>query len=572
MSELLAEAKKRRCFVGTGLTINSWDDVEPYFNELLGRTINSASDLEHWLKDRSELDAVLEEDLAWRYIKMNCDTGDATLAQRFNTFVSTIEPEASKLSNALDEKFTSSPYFDKIDATKYFTFVRSTRNKMELYREENLRLNADLQQESQEYGVVCSKQLVEHGGKEYTLQQAAVFLKDNNRELREEIFRKTAERRLADAPALDELLTRLMQKRHQLAKNAGFTTYTRYRFKELGRFDYTQDDCLQFHESIKTEIVPLVKRINETRKLKLGYGQLRPWDMDVDVEGLPPLKPFDTPGELLEKAIDCFTEIDPLFGEFLSVMKQNNYLDLDSRKGKAPGGFNYPLYESNAPFIYMNAAGTLRDVETMVHEGGHAIHSFLSSNLELVDFKSLPSEVAELASMSMELISMEHWHHFFSNPGELKRAKRSQLEGVIAILPWIAIVDKFQNVLYNDVNASPEDRKRIWNEILAEFSDNTADWSGLEDIRDYTWQRQLHIFEVPFYYIEYAISQLGAVAMWRNYKQNPKRTIQQYKDALALGYTVPIKKIYETAGIKFDFSTRYVHELMTFVSQELADM
>jgi len=227
------------------------------------------------------------------------------------------------------------------------------------------------------------------------------------------------------------------------------------------------------------------------------------------------------------------------------------------------------LYESNAPFIYINAAGTLRDVETIVHEGGHAIHSFLSANLELVDFKNLPSEVAELASMSMELISMEHWHHYFSDKAELKRAKRNQLEGIISILPWIMVVDAFQNHLYTHIGESFEERTKAWNKILDDFSDSIVSWDGLEQFRDVSWQKQLHIYEVPFYYIEYGISQLGAISMWKNYKQNPAETIAKYKQALSLGYTVSIKEIYQTAGIKFDFSAEYISELLAFVSAEL---
>lgn len=569
MSELLNQAKRNRKFIAKDLTVKAWEDVEPYFKNLLDRDLNSTTDLEIWLRDRSELDAVLEEDMAWRYIRMNCNTEDATLAEDFNFFVSTIEPEANKLSNLLDEKFTSCSCFNDLDNQKYFILIRSTRNKMELYKEENLRLNAELQQESQEYGVICSKQMIEHQGKEYTLQQASVFLKDPNRELREQIYRKISERRVKDAAELDDLLTRLIIKRHEVATNANFDTYTAFRFKELCRFDYTQEDCLEFQESVKTHVMPIVKRLNKARQEKLGYVHLRPWDLEVDVEGKNTLKPFTNTGDLLDKTIACFNEIDKQFGDFLVIMKENKYLDLDSRKAKAPGGFNYPLYESNAPFIYMNAAGTLRDVETMVHEGGHAIHSFLSAKLELVEFKGLPSEVAELASMSMELISMEHWHHFFEDAEQLKRAKKQQLEGVISILPWVMIIDKFQNFLYNNHQHSLEDRKNAWNKILSEFSDNAVDWKGLEYFRGYSWQKQLHVFEVPFYYIEYAISQLGAISIWKNYKDNPAKTIQQYKDALSLGYTVPIAEIYETAGIKFDFSSEYVNALMTFVSSEL---
>jgi len=569
MSELLDQAKLARNFVSRDLQIVGWSDIELYFNDLINREINSVADLELWMKNRSELDSVLEEELAWRYIKMNCNTEDAQLAEHFTVFVSEIEPKAHTLSNELDKKFTKNPFFENLDKQKYFVMVRNTINSLELFREANVELHAQLQQESQEYGVICSKQMIEQDGKQLTLQQAAVYLKELDRSVRETVYKKLSQRRLEDAEALNILLDKLIAKRHQIAQNAGFESFVEYRFKELGRFDYTQKDCNDFHQSVKQFVLPLVKQMQEQRKAQLGIDVLRPWDTEVDTDNQAPLKPFENSEELLEKAITCFDEIDSQFGEFLRIMKRNGHFDLESRKGKAPGGFNYPLYESNAPFIYMNAAGTLRDVETMVHEGGHAIHSFLSSHLELVDFKGLPSEVAELASMSMELISMEHWHHYFTNEAELKRAKRSQLEGVIAILPWIMIVDAFQNHLYNNIGESFEERTFAWNNILNDFSDSIVSWDGLEQFRNISWQRQLHIFEVPFYYIEYGISQLGAISIWKNYKENPKKTIEQYKNALALGYTVSIKEIYQTAGIKFDFSAAYISELLAFVSAEL---
>lgn len=570
MSELLEQAKKSRKFVKPELKITKWLDIESYFVDLRDRKITSIFELEKWMQDKSELESVLEEEMAWRYIRMNCDTQNAEYAQQFNEFVSEIDPQIQIYSNDLNKKLTESPNFSELNDSKYFILKRSILNSLELFREENVEIHAQLQQESQEYGIICSKQTITHNDKELTLQQAAALLKDNDRELRKTLYEKIAKRRQADVIPLNSLLLKLMQKRHQLAFNAGFSSYVEYRFKELARFDYTMQDCDQFHKSVKEYVVPIVAQLHGNRKRSLDLDVLKPWDLDVDPENKPPLKPFDNADELLQKTIACFDEIDSSFGNYLRIMKGNGHFDLDSRKGKAPGGFNYPLYESNAPFIYMNAAGTLRDVETMVHEGGHAIHSFLSSHLPLVDFKSLPSEVAELASMSMELISMEHWHHYFNNEEELKRAKRSQLEGIISILPWIMIVDSFQNYLYeNQDKTSKEEIIVAWNNILNSFSDNQIDWTGYEWVRDFSWQKQLHIFEVPFYYIEYGISQLGAISIWKNYKLNPKRTIEQYKQALSLGYTVSIKEIYATAGIKFDFSEAYIKELMDFVIVEL---
>jgi oligoendopeptidase F len=250
-------------------------------------------------------------------------------------------------------------------------------------------------------------------------------------------------------------------------------------------------------------------------------------------------------------------------------MDNMDRLDLESRIGKAPGGYNYPMAETSVPFIFMNAASSTRDVETMVHEGGHAVHSFLSKDLELSAFKSCPSEVAELASMSMELISYDGQDEFYRNPADFNRAKQEHLEGIIRILPWIATIDKFQHWLYTNPTHTAAERKQYWVDLSREFGTGMVDWTGLEDIQAYTWQKQLHLYEVPFYYIEYGIAQLGALAVWRNYRHNKQEALQQYKNALSLGYTRPIGEIYKAAGIEFNFSKEYIMELMSFVKAEL---
>jgi oligoendopeptidase F len=341
-------------------------------------------------------------------------------------------------------------------------------------------------------------------------------------------------------------------------------------FKSLGRFDYTPQDCFNFHDAIAEEVVPMVNVLSKERKEALRVPSLRPWDKAVDPEGREALKPFTNGKELAEKTIEVFHKLDPYLGQCLSIMKEMGHLDLESRKGKAPGGYNYPLAEIGVPFIFMNATSTLRDMVTIMHEGGHAIHNFLTRNLELNDFKSTPSEVAELASMSMELISMDHWNIFFEDENELKRAKREHLEDIIETLPWVATIDKFQHWIYENPQHSFEDRKQAWNKIFDEFADTITDWSGLQEAKDYLWQKQLHLYEVPFYYIEYGMAQLGAIAVWRNFRNDPAKGLQGYQNALKLGYLKSIPEIYKAADIKFDFSRAYIKELMDFVRTELA--
>jgi oligoendopeptidase F len=401
------------------------------------------------------------------------------------------------------------------------------------------------------------------------LQQASVFLMSTDRKKREEVYHKITNRRLQDREALDQLFTKLVALRHQVAINAGFKNFRDYMFKALGRFDYTPEDCFKFHEAIQHEVVPLLNDFAKERKKSLRVDSLRPWDKSVDPGGREALKPFSDGKELTEKTIDVFSKLDRYLGQCLSIMKTMGHLDLESRIGKAPGGYNYPLAEIGVPFIFMNATSTLRDMVTIMHEGGHAVHNFLTRDLELNDFKSTPSEVAELASMSMELISMDHWDKFFSESDDLKRAKHEHLEDLIETLPWVATIDKFQHWVYENPNHTVADRKKAWNSIFDQFADTATDWRGLEVSKDYLWQKQLHLFEVPFYYIEYGMAQLGAIAVWRNFRKNPQRGLEGYMNALKLGYLRSIPEIYAAANIKFDFSRDYIRELMGFVRNEV---
>ena len=558
----------QRTFVKPDFTVTTWELLKPYFTGLQERPIVSAGELETWLKDYSELSAVVSENMAWRYIKMTCDTANTELRDSYNDFVQNIEPHMAPLSNALNKKIISTEFKAGLTETGYDIYLRGIKNSIDLFREANIPLNTQLQELEQQFGEINGAQSIEQNGEKMTLQKAGIFLKDLDRSVREAVYQKIQTRRAEDEQALNDLFSKLIGLRHQVALNAGFENYRDYKHQALGRFDYSVQDCLNFHEAVKQHAVPLLNAHDKKRQLKLKLEDYRPWDTAVDEEALPPLKPFDGAQELIEKTIACFDKVDPFFGECIKIMQNMDRLDLESRLGKAPGGYQYPLYETDVPFIFMNSVGLHRDLVTMVHEGGHAVHSFLDKDLDLVDFKSPPSEVAELASMSMELMSMEHWDLFFKTEEELKRAKRQQLEGVMDTLPWIAAIDKFQHWIYLNPTHSVAQRYEAWLGIIADFGSSVINYKGLENNLARRWQVQLHLFEVPFYYIEYGFAQLGAIAVWRNYKRDPKKGVENYKKALSLGYTKSIPKIYEAAGIKFDFSPAYIKELMSFVKEE----
>ena len=563
-------SKPTRQFVDQDLTINAWESVETYYNDLLQREISTKEEFIQWLKDQSELEAILEEDAAWRYIKMTIDTRDEELSNAYTFFVSEIQPKIAPLEDQLNRKLNASDFTKELESDSAFAILfRRIRKALELYREENVPIFAEVSEESQKFGAISGAQSIEHDDEKLTMQKANVLLKEPNEELRKTIFDKISDRRRQDVDAFNELFDSLLKKRHQIAVNAGFENFRDYKMEAMGRFDYTVQDCYDFHASVKNVIVPISKKLQEERLEKLGKSKFRPWDLSVDPEGKAPLKPFATGEELLQGTVDMFRQIDPYFGDCLATMHTMKHLDLESKEGKSPGGYNYPLYEIGVPFIFMNAVGSQQDLVTMVHEGGHAVHSFLSRDLELTGFKNLPSEVAELASMSMELISMEQWGRFYTQEEDLKRAKKEQLESILKILPWIAQVDEFQHWLYENFNHTTEERTEKWISLCTEYGTGLTDWTDYEDILETSWQRQLHIFEVPFYYIEYGIAQLGALGVWKNSLENKSLAIQQYKDALKLAYTKSIPEIYATAGIKFNFTTDHIKNLADFVEDQL---
>ena len=561
--------KTERNYLPQNFTVTEWVILEPYFKELLEREISHKASLEKWMHDMSELEAAVNEDACWRQIKMTCDNENKVLEEAFNFFCMQIQPQIQPYSDALNKKLINSPYLKELDEKDYHTFLRSIRKSIELFREENIPLQAEVAVMQQQFGQISGAMMITVNGEEYTLQQAAKFLENPDRKLREEVYRKIGDRRLQDKEKMNELYDKLIVLRNKEALNAGFDNYRDYRFKELGRFDYTKEDCYKFHDAVKQYVLPLVNEIYKNKKMKLGVDTLRPWDLDAEPAGTNSLRPFETGDELLQKSITCFTKLRPFFGECLQKMKDMNHLDLESRKGKSPGGYNCPLAESGAPFIFMNAAGQMHDVTTMVHEGGHAVHSFLSHPLPLTGFKEYPMEIAEVASMAMELMSMDQWDTFFENANDLARAKEHQLERVITIFPWIAVIDKFQHWIYEHPTHTHEERTAAWENTLREFKDDVIDYSGLEGYRKNAWQRQLHLFEVPFYYIEYGIAQLGAIGMWMQYKNNPEQAMDNYCHALSLGGTKTLPELYKAAGLEFDFSPAKIKGLMDFVKEEM---
>ena len=556
-------------FIPAKTPIGGWNDVLPYFQQLETANPDTKEDLWQWLLQRSELSSWLEENLAWRYIRMTCDTADEKAAAHYTLFIETIEPEAARWQNILDKKLAAHPRFDQMDFAGAPIFIKNVQKDLALFREENIALQTEVQTRAQIYAGTIGAMNIEWHGQEMTMPQAGVLLQSTDRETRQRVFEKMQTRRYEDGEKLQLLFSELVDLRQRIAHNAGYENFRDFMFQSLGRFDYTPADCKTFHTAIAEAVLPLVNNLTERRKKMLRVERLTPYDLAVEENGLPPLHAFSGGKDLLEKGKEVFSRLDPFLGKCLEAMDQKGHFDLESRKGKAPGGYNYPLDQSGFPFIFMNASSTLRDMVTLMHEGGHAVHSIVTRFLPLSFFRHTSSEVAELASMSMELITMQHWDVFFPDEAELKRAKRNHLQQVIDTLPWVATIDAFQHWIYENQGHTEAQRTNAWLEISGRFSSNVVDYTGYEAFRAIGWQKQLHLFEVPFYYIEYGMAQLGAIAVWRNFKQNSEEALHNYLKALQLGRTASIRQVYEAAGVRFEFSAAYIKELMNFVWDEI---
>ena len=564
--------RKKREYLSEDFVPASWQLLEPFYKELLDRKLSSVEELKTWLHNWSELEAVFNEYSRWIYVRNTLDTTDETAKAELNNLYVNIVPKLSTQDNLLKKKFVESPFIDRLDNNIFFTTVRRMKKEIELFCEKNIPLQSEMSLKQTKFDEIAGAQSIQYNDKELTFNQAHVYMAVTDRAVREEVYLKIAKKRLEDREQLDDLLSELVKMRNQIALNAGYKNYLEYRFAELGRFDYTPEDCLKFHAAIKETVMPLINALFNDRKRDLGLEVLKPWDLEVDTTGKAPLKPFDTSAELVERTIACFNKLDPYFGERISIMDTMKYLDLDSRMRKSTGGYNMSMPEIGVPFIFMNAAQSEHDLITMVHEGGHAIQTFLTHPLELNAFKDTPSEIAEVASMGMELMSMEHWDIFYKNPDDLKRARKNHLNYILSILTRTCLGDSFQFWMYTNPEHTAQERRDKWKDLQQSFTPAAIDWTGLEEQHEIGYQRILHFYEVPFYYIEYAFAQLGALAIWKNFKHNPAKTVEAYKEALSLGYSRSIPVFYQTAGIEFNFSKPYVAGLISFLEEELAKL
>ena len=569
-SNLPAHAPRR--FVPTHIDLGNWSQIAPLFDQLDARApqCRTVAELEQWILDQGELAAALDQEGSQRYIAMTCHTDSPEAEQAYLQFVEQIEPELKPRQFKLAKLYLAHPLRSQLAPHRYEVFDRDTTLRVELFREENIPLETEESKLAQQFQKLSGSLTVTFGGEEKTLVQMGRYLEEPDRALREEAWRLVAQRRLQEADKFEDNFEALLVLREQIARNAGFPNYRAYAFRAKGRFDYTPEDCLKFHAAVETEIMPVVRLLQAERKRQLGVASLRPWDAAVDPLNRPPLRPFTEVEEMVERTQRVFDHLDAGLAGGFRTMRDLKLLDLANRKGKAPGGYQATLAEARLPFIFMNSVGLQRDVETMLHEAGHAFHTLAAKGEDLYSYRSAPIEFCEVASMAMELLGNQHLEEFYSTT-EADRARKTHLEGIINFFPWMATVDAFQHWIYTHPGHTRAERKAAWIALMDRFGGD-VDWSGHVGARAHHWHRQLHIFIHPFYYVEYGIAQLGALQVWANSHRNAAQALRDYQAGLALGGSRPLPELFAAAGCRFDFSAETVRPLVSLVRSELAKL
>jgi oligoendopeptidase F len=549
---------------------NSWDSVREHMELLCATDTTTPEALEGMLESYSELLQAMEDELSWRYIRMTLAADDQGKADAYNEYFANVYAPTEAYQFKIKQLFYQSPARELLNAEKYALLNQIYAKDLNIFREENIPLQIQESELANKYANIVSQMTAFFEGEDRTPTQLSVFLKDPDRAKREQAWRLKFGLFEAKQTELNELFDELKSLRDSMAANAGFGNYRDFKHTEMGRFSYSPEDICKFHDAVANVIMPFVKELGAKRKDALGVSSLRPWDTQVDLDGRI-LHPFQTTEEFVTKSLKVIHNVNPMYAEQLEMMHNSGLLDLENRKGKAPGGYNTGIHNLASSFIFMNHVKMHNDVITLLHEAGHAMHSAAMKDIRIVQYQDTPSEVAELASMTMELLTMDYWAEFYPNPDDLKKAKREQLESTLTFLPWCMTVDAFQHWVYLNPRHTVEERYDAYLEISKRFT-GSIDWSGLENFRQLGWLMQLHIFEVPFYYIEYGMAQLGALSIYMNYRKDKEKALKQYHEFLSLGYSRSVKEIYNTAGIFLDFSETRISELVDFVKSELKEL
>jgi len=548
-----------------------WSGYEPYFTHLMARPLDDAT-ASSWLADWSKIGRLANEVYSRISVATTVDTTDAVADKRFNHFMENIYPALITATNELNAKLIAA----EVKVEGFEIPMAKIQADLELFREANLPLMTDESKLDREYDKTIGAQSVIWEGLETTLPKLSTVQFNLDRAKREAAWRLGMERRLQDRDSLNHLWTKYMGVRGKIAQNADMPDYVSYRWKLLKRFDYTPADAKTFQDAIAQVVVPAAKRLYDRKRQTMGVPSLRPWDSEVDPSGQPPIKPFDTIDELVGKTQTVFDQVDPVLGALFKTMRDETLLDLDNRKGKAPGGYCTSFSFAKRPFIFMNSVGLHDDVQTLLHEGGHAFHAFAASELPFAQQEDVPMEFCEVASMAMELLASPYLtleHGGYYTPQDAARARIEHLSGIIRFWPYMAVVDSFQHWVYTHHAAAsiPANCDAKWAELWDIFMQG-IDFTGLEDIKMTGWQRKLHIFQLPFYYIEYGLAQLGAVQVFANALKDQPRAVADYRKALALGGTANLPDLFAAAGVRFAFDAETLGRAVELLEHTIGEL
>jgi len=555
-----------RNFLPEKMDLASWGSYAAAAGELLSRKISSAKGLKKWLDEYCEFINVIWEEEARIYIDMTCDTTNASFSERYLNFAKNVKPELERFENEARIKIRNSRFAVNLSRRKFGRWLASLKGRSELYSEKNIPLYMQLKKTINAYQKVRAAMTVSWKGKTKTVLQMNTVLHESNREIRESAWRKTWERFAQDRKRLDTIFDAMFSLRCETAENLGLRDFREYAFKKFDRTDYSVEDCMTFHQTVEQVVVPYYREILAWKREQLGVKVLRPWDMACDNRGRKQKKTFKKISDLTKNVKSIFKEMDTeLYDQFLT-MENRQLLDLENRVGKRPGGYQIILDEIRLPFIFMNAVGSVQDIFTLLHECGHAFHLFQCRNQALYYNREAPMEFCEVASMSMERMGMQYLDSFLPPEQKAREIVRHN-EEVFRTLIWVCIIDSFQHWLYTHPEHTKRERNKKWIDIMERYQTG-LDWSGLYNYRKTAWHRQLHVFQYPFYYIEYGIAQLGALQMEQKFKRDPDRTLTTYKKALSYGGTLGLCDLFKKAGLTLDFSPSSVKPLMKSVFNE----
>ncbi|HQY24163.1 MAG TPA: M3 family oligoendopeptidase [Thermoflexales bacterium] len=552
--------------------LNDWSQLKPAFDELTAAPLSVAT-CEAWLADWTRVAYLVYEAFARANVATTINTEDADAKKRLFHFLENILPPVQAADQALKEKLLASG----LEPDGFDVPLRNLRAEAEIFRLENLPLITEEGKLGNQFDEIKGAQTVAWDGVDLPLPQLNPHLQNADRSTRERAWRLVQARHLKDRGALNGLWTQFLALRVQMARNAGFSDYRAYRWKLLKRFDYTPSDSQAFQNAIEQVVVPAVTRLNTRHKALLGLDTLRPWDANqhlfIDSKGRPNITPYSNVAELESRAATVFAKVDPDLGAHFETMRREGLLDLPSRKGKAPGGYCTAFPIVKRPFIFMNAVGLHGDVDTLLHEGGHAFHVFEAAELASHHLQDVPMEFAEVASMAMELLASPYLAQDqggFYSPADAARARFEHLDGMLRFWPYMAVVDAFQHWVYTHAEeaADPAACDAMWSELYRRFHPD-VDVNGIEPEIANGWQQKLHIFQAPFYYIEYGLAQLGAAQIWRNAKQDQTGAVAAYRRALSLGGSAPLPALFAAAGAKFAFDANTLGDLVGLMETEM---